>query len=63
MFKNYFKGIEGIATYPMFSLLVFFIFFIAVFVWAFKTPKASLDEVSRIPLESDDNSNPNSKLS
>jgi len=61
MFKNYFKGIEGIATYPMFSLLVFFIFFLAVFVWAVKTDKASLDAVSRIPLESYENSNPNSK--
>ena len=63
MFKNYFKGIEGIATYPMFSLLVFFIFFIAVFIWAIRTDKASLEHVSRIPLESDENPNPNSKLS
>ena len=62
MFKNYFKGIEGIDTYPMFSLLVFFIFFIAVFIWAIRTKKSSLEEVSRIPLESDCNKNPNSIL-
>ncbi len=60
MFKNYFKGIEGIATYPMFSLLVFFLFFIAVTIWAIKTDKKSLEEVSRIPLESEKNNNPNS---
>ena len=53
MFKNY----------SMFSLLVVFIFFIAVFVWAIRTDKASLEHVSRIPLESDENPNPNSKLS
>ncbi len=62
MFKNYFKGIEGIATYPMFSLLVFFIFFMAVFIWAYKTKNSSLEEVSRIPLESENSSKPNSIL-
>jgi len=62
MFKNYFKGIEGIATYPMFSLLVFFLFFIAVTIWAIKTDKKSLEEVSKIPLESEKNNNPNSIL-
>ncbi|MBK8364151.1 MAG: cbb3-type cytochrome c oxidase subunit 3 [Bacteroidetes bacterium] len=62
MFKNYFKGIEGIATYPMFSLLVFFIFFMAVFIWALRTKNSSLEEVSRIPLESENNNNPNSIL-
>ncbi len=62
MFKNYFKGIEGIATYPMFSLLVFFIFFMAVFIWALRTKNSSLEEVSRIPLVSENNNNPNSIL-
>ncbi len=62
MFKDYLKGIDGIANYPMFSLLVFFVFFIAVFVWAFKANKEDLEKISRIPLESDDNSYPNSKL-
>jgi len=62
MFKNYFKGIEGIETYPMFSLLVFFIFFMAVFIWALRTKNSSLEEVSRIPLESENNNNPNSIL-
>lgn len=50
MFKNYFKGIEGIANYPMFSLLVFFLFFMAVFIWMMKADKKRLDEISRLPL-------------
>ena len=55
MFKNYFQGIEGIANYPMFSLLVFFVFFIAIFVWMAKADKKQLDEISQLPLIDSDN--------
>jgi cytochrome c oxidase cbb3-type subunit 4 len=50
MFKNYFKGIEGIANYPMVSLLVFFIFFIVITVWWIRADKKQLKELSEIPL-------------
>ena len=50
MFKNYFKGIEGIANYPMVSLLVFFIFFIAITAWWIRADKKQLKELSEIPL-------------
>lgn len=54
MFKNYFKGIVGIANYPMFSLVVFFIFFLAVFIWSIKADKKKLEELSRLPLNNVD---------
>lgn len=57
MFKNYFRGIEGIASYPMFSLLVFFLFFIAVFVWMWKADKNEMDEISKLPLMDNEKSN------
>jgi cytochrome c oxidase cbb3-type subunit 4 len=52
MFKHYFDGIEGINAYPIFSLLVFVIFFIAVSVWMVKADKQHIEEMSRKPLES-----------
>ncbi len=57
MFKNYFKGIQDIATYPMFSLVVFFIFFVAVFIWSIKADKNKLLEMSKIPLKDGENDN------
>ena len=51
MFKNYFKGIEGIADYPVVSLVIFFLFFIAMLIWWFLADKKELGEMSRLPLE------------
>jgi cbb3-type cytochrome oxidase subunit 3 len=54
MFKHYFEGMEGISFYPIFSLFVFVIFFIAVAIWMIKSDKQYLEEMSRKPLESDE---------
>ncbi|MBL0103356.1 MAG: CcoQ/FixQ family Cbb3-type cytochrome c oxidase assembly chaperone [Bacteroidetes bacterium] len=59
MFKNYFKGIEGIATYPMFTLVVFFLFFLGLSIWLIRADKKKLDEIGQLPLqESADDSKP-----
>ncbi|MEW7279797.1 CcoQ/FixQ family Cbb3-type cytochrome c oxidase assembly chaperone [Aquimarina sp. 2201CG1-2-11] len=51
--KGHMENIEGIAIYPMISLLIFFIFFIILFWWVFTAKKEHIEEVSSIPLETD----------
>ncbi len=50
MFKNYLKSIEGIADYPVISLVAFFIFFLAIMVWWLRADKKLLNEMSEMPL-------------
>ena len=54
--KNHMESIEGIATYPMISLLIFFVFFALLFWWVLTARKEYINEVSQIPLE-DNNQN------
>ncbi len=49
--KNHMESIEGIATYPMISLLIFFVFFSLLFWWVFTASKEHIKEVSEIPFE------------
>ena len=51
--KNHMESIDGIATYPMISLLIFFVFFTLLFWWVFTASKAYIKEVSELPLEKD----------
>ncbi len=50
MFKNYLQGIEGIATYPLFSLVVFFLFFLVMGIWVFRSSSSSMQELGSMPL-------------
>ena len=54
MFKHYFEIIEGIDIYPIFSLLIFFIFFSLTIVFILKSDKEYIKEMSNLPLEGDD---------
>ncbi|MCW1953512.1 MAG: CcoQ/FixQ family Cbb3-type cytochrome c oxidase assembly chaperone [Flavobacteriia bacterium] len=49
--KNYMETIEGVATYPMISLLIFFLFFVGLFAWVFTASKGYISQMSQIPLE------------
>ena len=49
--KHHMEGIEGVAIYPLISLLIFFIFFAVLFVWVLKAKKEYINEVSRLPLD------------
>ena len=49
--KNHMESIDGIATYPMISLLIFFIFFALLFWWVLSASKEHIKEVSEIPLD------------
>lgn len=54
MFKHYFESIDGLEIYPIFSLLVFLIFFVIVTVWTLKADKSYLKKMEEIPLENNE---------
>ena len=51
------ESIDGVEIYPIISLLLFFIVFVTMIVFVFKLPKKSIDEVSQLPLELDNDNN------
>ena len=51
--KGYMESIDGVATYPMISLLIFFAFFTVLFWWVFTASKEHIKEVSELPLETE----------
>ncbi len=51
--KGHMESIDGIAIYPMISLLIFFVFFVVLFLWVFTASKEHIKKVSKIPLEED----------
>ncbi|MGW9685187.1 CcoQ/FixQ family Cbb3-type cytochrome c oxidase assembly chaperone [Flagellimonas sp. 2504JD1-5] len=51
--KNHMESIEGIASYPMISLLIFFVFFVLLFWWVFTASKAHIKEMGELPLDND----------
>ncbi|MCH9660160.1 MAG: CcoQ/FixQ family Cbb3-type cytochrome c oxidase assembly chaperone [Bacteroidetes bacterium] len=56
--KGNLENIDGVEIYPIISLLIFFIFFAALFYWVFTTKKEHINEVSNIPLDNDQNDLP-----
>ncbi len=55
--KNHMESIDGIATYPMVSLLIFFVFFTLLFWWVFTASKAHIKEMGELPLDNDNQQN------
>ncbi|NNC70648.1 MAG: CcoQ/FixQ family Cbb3-type cytochrome c oxidase assembly chaperone [Flavobacteriaceae bacterium] len=53
--KHHMETMEGVAIYPMISLLIFFIFFAVLFWWVFTARKEYITKVSNLPLENDNN--------
>ncbi len=51
MFKNYLKGIDGIETYPVLSLVVFFLVFVGISVWLIRADKNQLEKLARLPFQ------------
>ncbi|WP_417363576.1 CcoQ/FixQ family Cbb3-type cytochrome c oxidase assembly chaperone [Galbibacter sp.] len=52
--KNYMDSIDGVAIFPIISLLVFFIFFVLLFWWVATSKTEYLEKMSHLPLESND---------
>ena len=48
-------SIDGIEIYPIISLLIFFIFFVALFYWVITAKKNYIKEMSHIPLDNQNN--------
>ena len=49
--KNHMESIDGIATYPIISLLIFFCFFACLFWWVFTSSREHIKEMSELPLD------------
>ena len=55
--KQYAETIKGIDIYPIISLFIFVLFFIAVLWYVTKMDKTRVDELKNLPLDlNDDNS-------
>ena len=55
--KQYAESIKGIDIYPIISLFIFLLFFIAVLWYVKKMDKCSVEKMSQLPLDlEDDNS-------
>ncbi|HNS12206.1 MAG TPA: CcoQ/FixQ family Cbb3-type cytochrome c oxidase assembly chaperone [Bacteroidia bacterium] len=57
MFKNYLNGIDGIDTYPVLSLVAFFVFFMAMTIWLFRADKKQLEKLSQLPFNEKNKNN------
>ena len=51
--KHNLETIEGIETYPIIALLIFFAFFIGLAFWVYLYKNEKMDEMSQIPLNDD----------
>lgn len=48
--KHNMETIDGVAIYPILSLLIFFLFFVALGIWTYSYKKEKINELSNIPL-------------
>ncbi|TVR82874.1 MAG: cbb3-type cytochrome c oxidase subunit 3 [Saprospirales bacterium] len=52
-FINYLETITGISIFPFLSLMIFFLFFTGVLIFAFSMRKEAIEELKNIPLQND----------
>ena len=53
-FINYLESITGIGIYPLVSLVIFVLFFIAVTLFAIKADKGYIGKIKNIPIDNSD---------
>jgi len=58
-FINYLESITGVSIYPLISLLVFFVFFSVLTIWALKASGKYMMAMKNIPLSEDNDNNIN----
>lgn len=49
-FRHYLEHITGVEIYPLTSLIIFFVFFTLLSIWAYKAKKSYINEIKNIPL-------------
>jgi cytochrome c oxidase cbb3-type subunit IV len=49
--KHNMESIDGVAIFPILSLLIFFFFFLGLGLWVFSYKKEKIEELSNIPLD------------
>ena len=54
-FINYLQGITGIGVYPMFSFILFVVFFVFVTIRILRADTGFIDHMKNMPLENDSN--------
>jgi cbb3-type cytochrome oxidase subunit 3 len=52
--KQYADSIDGISIYPIISLLIFVVFFIALLYYVKKMSRSKADAISKLPLDLND---------
>lgn len=50
-FTNYLKDIDHVSIYPLFSLIIFTIIFLAAVVYAFSSDKKKMQDNANIPMK------------
>ena len=50
-FINYLEKVSGVDSMGLLSLTIFFLFFVGMLIWVFKTKKKDFKEISQIPLD------------
>lgn len=52
--KHHMESIAGIEIFPLISLVIFFVFFVGLLVYVFTADKQKINEISRLPLDSNE---------
>lgn len=55
--KHHMETIVGIEIFPLISLVIFFVFFVGLFIYVAMTDKKQINEISRLPLDTNEDSN------
>ena len=55
MYKDVLQSVEGIEFYTIVSMIIFILFFIGMIIWLFKVDKKYIQQMSKLPLQNDDN--------
>ena len=53
-FKTYLEQITGVGLYPMASLMIFFIFFSALSIWALRVNRKYINNLKHVPFSEQD---------
>jgi hypothetical protein len=51
MFKHYFEQMEQVSIYPIFSLIVFGLFFLGLLAWVWKVSSKYINHMSNLPID------------